>query len=192
MSNLLFNPYELLAELRKDSHLKQITRFANNFQKTLQNNKSIEALEQELAEKWVENEEKYNHYEHLQNIWNYPSIWNHPSDRLLKLLPKSEIGIIQKGHVDWDFYCPQPCKDNECSYCSIWDSCYYNYCGNCHHHGFPCTNLVVYGDFDSSLDCRWDSGADYGFWRDNRPEAGDDSASEADVDDNSASISDVD
>ena len=105
------------------------------------------------------------HNAFLHEIRNFPSVWIDPSDRLLELLPRSELGIIQQGHTDLDHIRDPYLDDTYDNYHYAWDDCYDNYCANCHHYGYPCTNFVCYGQLPPQLDCCWDSGYDYGYWR---------------------------
>lgn len=105
------------------------------------------------------------HATFLNEIHNFPSVWIDPSERFMELLPRSELGIIQQGHTDLDHMMDPYLNDTDDNYYYIWNNCYDNYCANCHCYGYPCTNFAYHGHLPQQLDCRWNSGYDYGYWR---------------------------
>ena len=144
--------------------MKEIPNEAEDFKRMHCESYAFEELEERLTAIQQYNYEQDRHYDFLNEIHNYPSVWINPSDQLLSLLPPSELGIIQPGHIDWDFLRCEECMIDDYNYDMAWYNCYDNYCTNCHGHGFPCSNFAFYGYLPLKLDCRWYSGHDYGLW----------------------------
>jgi hypothetical protein len=63
--------------------------------------------------------------------------WYMPSDRLIELCTV-DPGTIQQGHSELE----DMIEDHNMW---AWNFCVGGHCGNCAHHGFPCTNLATYG-----------------------------------------------
>jgi len=75
----------------------------------------------------------------------YQFRWENPSNRLISLVC-DEVGAIQQGHSGLE----DMINDENLKYLKM---CIDIKCDNCVVHGFPCSNLAVYGFGNFNLDC---------------------------------------